>query len=141
MTTAILEFKASLSPAQQDFEQIFEDLYRSYLKEHRADQPLRWIAEAIDQSIADLGIQPRVRWDARHFLLVNLHQIVVLPMDRGDQMDGRVWSLLRNDVKVILAKAAEATSGKDDREISAHAVLDATSQAYRSLVLGYVWPQ
>jgi hypothetical protein len=136
MTTATLEAKASLSPAQQDFERIFEDLYRSYLKAHLKDEPLRWIAEAIDQSLADLGIQPRVRWDARHFLLVNLHQIVVLPQDRGGRMDEQVWSLLRNDVKVILSKAAENTG-----EISAHAVLDATAGAYGSLVLCYIWPQ
>lgn len=136
MTTATFEAKVSLSPVQLDFERIFEDLYRSYLKAHPADEPLRWIAEAIDQSLADLGIQPRVRWDARHFLLVNLHQLVVLPQDRGGRMDEQVWSLLRNDVKVILSKAAENTG-----EISAHTALDATAGVYDSLVLCYIWPQ
>jgi hypothetical protein len=133
MTTATLETSTS---TQQDFERIFEGLYAAYLKEHRTDEPLMWIAEAIDQTLADLGIQPRVRWDARHFLLVNLHQLVVLPMSRGDQMDQKVWSLLRNDVKVILAKAAGNTG-----EISAHTVLDATSEVYGSLVVCYIWPQ
>lgn len=133
MTTATLETSTS---TQQDIERIFEGLYAAYLKEHRTDEPLMWIAEAIDQTLADLGIQPRVRWDARHFLLVNLHQMVVLPMSRGDQMDQKVWSLLRNDVKAILAKAAGNTG-----EISAHTVLDATSDVYGSLVVCYIWPQ
>jgi hypothetical protein len=136
MTTAALEAKPSLSPAQQDFERIFEELYRSYLKAHPADEPLGWIAEAIDQGLADLSLQRRVRWDARHFLLVNLHQVVVLPQDRGGRMDEELWSLLRNDVKVILAKAAGSAGA-----ISAHAVLDATAAVYGSLVLCYIWPQ
>jgi hypothetical protein len=133
MTTATLQFRASRT--QPELEAVFESLYAAYLKAHPGDEPLRWIAEAIDQSLADLGIQRRVRWDARHFLLVNLHQMVALPMDRGGRMDGDLWSLLRNDVKVILAKAAERAG-----EISAHAVLDATSEVYGSLVVCYIWP-
>lgn len=134
MTTATLEARASRT--QPEFETIFESLYAAYLKAHPGDEPLRWIAEAIDRSLADLGIQRRVRWDARHFLLVNLHQIVVLPQHGAGRMDEERWSLLRNDVQVILAKAAESAG-----EISAHAVLDATAGVYGSLVLCYIWPQ
>jgi hypothetical protein len=134
MTTATLQDRASRT--QQELEAVFESLYAAYLKAHPGDDPLKWIAEAIDQSLADLDIQRRVRWDARHFLLVNLHQLVALPMNRGGRMDRDLWSLLRNDVKVILAKAAERAG-----EISAHAVLDATSEVYGSLVVCYIWPQ
>lgn len=134
MTTATLEARASRT--QPEFESIFEALYGAYLEAHPDDEPLRWIAEAIDQGVADLDIRPRTRWDARHFLLVNLHQVVALPMNRAGRMDAELWSLLRNDVKVILAKAAEGTG-----EISAHAVLDATAGVYDSLVLCYIWPQ
>lgn len=139
MTTATLEARAGRT--QPEFEAIFESLYTGYLNAHPDDQPLRWIAEAIDRSVAELGLQARVRWDARHFLLVNLHQMVARPMDRAGRMDGDLWSLLRSDVQVILAKAAEAARGQEDGEISAHAVLDATAGTYRSLVLGYIWPQ
>ena len=138
MTTATLEARASRT--QPEFETIFESLYASYLKAHPGDEPLQWIAEAIDRSVADLGIGQRIRWDARHFLLVNLHQVVALPMDRAGRMDGELWSLLRKDVKVILAQAAGAAHGQEGGEISAHAVLDATAGAYGSLVLGYIWP-
>jgi hypothetical protein len=134
MTTATLEAKASQT--QPELEAVFESLHAAYLKTHPGDEPLTWIAEAIDQSLAELGIQRRIRWDARHFLLINLHQMVALPMDRGGRMDGDLWSLLRNDVKVILAKAAERAE-----DISAHAVLDATSEVYGSLVVCYIWPQ
>lgn len=133
MTTATLEARASRT--RPEFEEIFESLYAAYLKAHPGDEPLTWIAEAIDRSVADLGIEQRIRWDARHFLLVNLHQIVTLPMDRAGRMDGDLWSLLRNDVKVILARASEGAA-----EISAHSVLDATSQVYGSLVVCYIWP-
>jgi hypothetical protein len=125
MTTATLEASATQ----------FESLYAAYLEEHPDDEPLRWIAEAIDNAIAGLGIEQRTRWDARHFLLVNLHQMVALPMGRARRMDRDLWSLLRNDVQVILAKAAGSPG-----EISAHAVLDATAGAYGALVLGYIWP-
>lgn len=134
MTTATLEARASRT--QPEFETIFEGLYRAYLKAHPDDQPLRWIAAAIDQSVAELGIEPRIRWDARHFLLVNLHQIVTLPMERAGRMDRDLWTLIRSDVNVILAKAAG-----NGGEISAHSVLDATAGAYGSLVLCYIWPQ
>lgn len=134
MTTATLEARASRT--QPEFDTIFESLYQAYLDTHPGDEPLEWIAEAIDRSVAELGIEPRIRWDARHFLLVNLHQVVALPMDRAGRMDGDLWSLLRNDVKVILANAA-----RKDGEISAHAVLDATAEVYGSLVLCYIWPR
>jgi hypothetical protein len=133
MTTATLEARASRT--QPEFETIFESLCAAYLKAHPDDEPLRWIADAIDRSVAELGIERRFRWDARHFLLVNLHQMVALPMDRDGRMNSDLWSLLRNDVKVILAKAAESPG-----EISAHAVLDATSEVYGSLVVCYIWP-
>lgn len=133
MTTATLEARASRT--QPEFETIFEGLYKAYLEAHPGDEPLQWIAEAIDRSIAELSLEPRIRWDARHFLLVNLHQVVTLPMDRAGRMDGDLWNLLRNDVKVILARAAEKPG-----EISSHAVLDATAGAYGSLVLCYIWP-
>jgi hypothetical protein len=134
MTTAILEARASRT--RPELESIFESLYTAYLNAHPGDEPLGWIAEAIDQAVAELAIERRVRWDARHFLLVNLHQLVTLPQNRGGRMNGELWSLLRNDVKVILAKAAERAG-----EISAHAVLDATSEVYGSLVVCYIWPQ
>jgi hypothetical protein len=133
MTTATLEARASRT--QPESETIFEGLHAAYLEAHPGDEPLTWIAEAIDRSVADLAIERRIRWDARHFLLVNLHQMVALPMDRAGRMDGDLWSLLRNDVKVILAEAAERPG-----EISAHAVLDATAAVYGSLVLCYIWP-
>ena len=133
MTTATLEARANRT--QPEFETIFESLYAAYLKAHPGDEPLKWIAQAIDRSVADLGLEPRIRWDARHFLLVNLHQVITLPMDRAGRMDGDLWSLLRDDVRVILAKAAERSP-----EISAHAVLDATSEVYGSLVVCYIWP-
>ena len=133
MTTATLEARAGRT--RPEFESIFESLYANYLDAHPDDQPLRWSAEAIDQGLADLGIEPRIRWDARHFLLVNLHQVVALPMSRAGRMDEELWSLLRNDVKVILEKAAQSPG-----EISAHAVLGATAGAYGSLVLCYIWP-
>ncbi|MES1245564.1 MAG: hypothetical protein ABUT39_28420 [Acidobacteriota bacterium] len=134
MNTATLEARASRT--RPEFEVIFESLYAAYLEEHPGDEPLAWIAEAIDRSIAELEIQDRIRWDARHFLLVNLHQIVTLPMERAGRMDRDLWGLLRSDVQVILAKAAESAG-----EISAHAVLDATAGAYGSLVLAYIWPR
>ncbi|HEX3131217.1 MAG TPA: hypothetical protein VH394_28030 [Thermoanaerobaculia bacterium] len=133
MTTATLETRDSR--ARAEMETIFESLHAAYLKAHPDDQPLHWIAEAIDQYVADLGIQSRMRWDARHFLLVNLHRMVALPMDHAGRMDADLWSLLRNDVRVILAKAAG-----NPGEISAHSVLDATAGAYGSLVLCYIWP-
>jgi hypothetical protein len=133
MTTATLEARASRT--QPETETIFESLHAAYLKAHPGDEPLQWIAQAIDRTVAELGIAQRIRWDARHFLLVNLHQIVTLPMDRAGRMDADLWSLLRNDVRVILAKAAERPG-----EISAHAVLDATAGVYGSLVVCYIWP-
>lgn len=133
MTTATLEARASRT--RPEFETIFEGLYTAYLEAHPGEEPVKWIAEAIDRSVAELGIERRIRWDARHFLLVNLHQVVALPMDRAGRMDGDLWNLLRNDVKVILAKAAEKPG-----VISAHAVLDATAGVYDALVLCYIWP-
>jgi hypothetical protein len=109
----------------------FERLYREYLTRHEA---AAWIGEAIDRAVESLESRHRARWDARHFLLVNMHQMVVLPQEQSQPPVEDLQRIVGQDLKSILAKAAEY-----GREISSHAVLEATSEIYGQLECSGLW--
>ncbi|HEX8948370.1 MAG TPA: hypothetical protein VF790_05370 [Dissulfurispiraceae bacterium] len=129
---------------------VYRDLYEDYqmqgilLTNYLADIPLRphrqprrttlrMVVNAIDAAIGELGLTKRIRPDARLFLLVNLHQMVVLPLSSGVEPGlerADLEATLERDVTTILRNAAERAEGS---EISAHAILDATADTWRAL--------
>ena len=132
----------------------YYDIYRDLLQSYRAGvpanwrgypwelpmplvfgRPLRWVSEAVDDAVAELRLARTLRPDARHFLEVNLHQMVVLPLLHpeapGPRTSGEgIQSILREDVLTILRAAR---GEKNENEISAHAILSAISDLWRKL--------
>lgn len=139
----------------QEFYEIYGDLYARYFGEYAKDpgwrsrppfplshldaemRALRLAVEAIEYAIFESGVWPRLRPDARHFLLVNFHQMIVLPLIRsqwfakGSMEELRF--LLRDGARQILdaAKYEESAEG----EISGGAVLKSTARIWDELVL------
>jgi hypothetical protein len=109
----------------------FKALYKGYL-ETRPDAG--WIADAIDQAIADLHLRRRIRLDARHFLLLNFDQMVVLPLEQSQTEVEDLPGIVSQDLHTILAQAAE-----DYQVISSHAVLDAAAEVYESAGVAELW--
>src|SRR5437870_3908934 len=65
----------------------------------------RKIEDAITDAVGELRLVRRLRPDALHFLLVNLHQMVALPMSLEAQATERsvpLDALLREDTLTIL---------------------------------------
>lgn len=103
-------------------------------------------AEAVDGAIAAHDLHRRLRPDARHLLLTNVHQMIVLPLlapatdrDPRELLNGFRQDLL-HDVSVVLGRAA-AQTGYEDGEISGHAVIAALADTWSELktVLANVW--
>jgi hypothetical protein len=93
----------------------------------------RTIEDAISDALGDLGLSSQqLRPDARLFLLVNLHEMIVLPLSASPgRLEGqRLAELLRNDVRTILEAAREPTG---NNEISGHAVINAISRVWDKL--------
>lgn len=125
-----------------------DNTVRSYLR------ALRLISEAIEESISELRLFSRLRPDAKHFLLINLHQMVILPMLSGHYIKtsnnkissfGRddftpigleelnLKELVKNDVYRILSEARENHPSNED--ISGHKIIEVLSNLWGSLRL------
>lgn len=96
------------------------------------------VSQAIDAAIAELGRDKYLRTDAKLFLLVNLHQMVALPVSaRGFQEDDndveQLEAWLNRDARTIVRAAANAAEGRED--IAASHVLWGTARVLDDLNL------
>lgn len=143
---------------KKEYYEIYGDIYDSYRSgdigmrfsrelffEYGSTQQLRsirWTTEAIEKSISRLGLTDRVRPDAKHFLLVNLHQLVVLPIIHPDAphiSHEELRSMLEHDSELILKVASESKSNNtkwnDGREISGGSIVRTVSELWGELSL------
>ena len=116
---------------RQELNRQFKKLYLEYLSTH---EEAGWIAQAIDDVVTGLNLRRKIRWDARHFLLLNMDQLVVQPLERSETSVENLQDLVRQDLRAILAKAAG-----EYRELSSHAVLQAASEIYDSMQCAGLW--
>jgi hypothetical protein len=132
-----------------DFDAIFSRLYEVYGEPSPSLESAMRNAETsqrtkqlIDDTINSLELAGRVRADARHFLLVNYHQLVVMPLlDEQAESDNsldELYAQLREDTETILTTADRLAQHRGNPspasgELSAHVVLDATSESWNDL--------
>lgn len=138
---------------RREFYEIYKDLYDLYRRasidpRFPIDYPfpfpfrlfdirsVRWVTEAVESSVSTLGLVERVRPDAKHFLLVNFHQMVVLPLAHPEA-EGigppppELEKILAEDTITILSEASERS--RDADEITAADVLTAISTLWDRL--------
>ena len=147
------------------YEHIFDDLYnvqsnRDYPDRARifeagnfaSDEPVATVRRTIDDADRRLtnyeGL--RLRSDARYFLLLNLSEMVVRPiqMHTGEPPfvgpSGELDSILRTDVNLLVADAARRHNERQvslaqvrppEREISGHSVVEALAANWTKLKL------
>jgi len=75
------------------------------------------VTEAIEQAISKLGGRYTLRPDARLFLIVNLHQMVALPLAQRDspvEMNAEIEAGIKQDPIRIFEMAAESAGDRDD---------------------------
>jgi hypothetical protein len=96
---------------------------------------IRWVTDAIEFAVSTLGLTERIRPDAKHFLLVNFHQMVVLPLAHPEA-EGigppppELEQILRDDSMNILSTAVE---GSREGEITASDILKTISDLWDRL--------
>ena len=134
------------------FYDVFSDLYNLYQRSQtlppdwssRLQQQgvllpevrsLSWITDAIGAAASDLGVSTRLRPDARHFLLINLHQMVVLPLTHPEADGGLSFQAIRDTLRADtynILQTADAQRNRDG-EITGGDVLRAIAQLWPDL--------
>lgn len=93
---------------------------------------IRIVEDAINETVADMGLARILRPDAKLFLLVNLHQMLALPLAyvEGSRRERvAIDEIIRADLRTILHSAREGSR----EEISGHAVVNAISRVWGQL--------
>lgn len=103
---------------------------------------LEEVARIVDRAIEATGSRPRA--DARYFLLLNAHQMVVVPISLAAQpelledyprLPGGLLEVLEADLQAVLQ---DATEREETEELSSGAVLRAFSRLWDGLGLNEV---
>jgi hypothetical protein len=92
----------------------------------------RRIEDAITDTLGELRLVRQLRPDARLFLLLNIHQMVALPLsyEVTPESESNLDSALREDLSTILQAASEESK---EGEISGHNVINAISRTWEKL--------
>lgn len=140
---------------RHEYFEIYRDLYDLYLYSVYLPYPwspwpesagltvrglLRSIAGAIDDAIYSLGLREKIRPDAKLVILVNLHQLVVLPITHRDtpspQIIERLPTMLAQDTRLIFTKA-KGLAG-DNQEITGRIMFKAVLEVWAELALTHI---
>lgn len=99
---------------------------------------IEWINDAIESSIKKFRLEDRVRSDAKHFLLINFHQMVVMPIinPRNEHYpvevnSGELHAFINEDINEILYTAS--TKEDADRQITGTSLIKVLPEMIDSL--------
>jgi hypothetical protein len=105
-----------------------------YAREPFADTTRNIVRDAIEE--AAHSIRPSIRPDAAVFLLVNIHQLIVLPLvETQREPTDEIFSSIRDDVDYLLKFAGEMAVSRGEEVISGHIMVDALSYVWDRLKL------
>ena len=119
---------------RDEFYPIYQELYQRYSQgEPVQDRRLARLAVSIiEDTSGELELTEQLRPDALLLLLVNLDQLILLPLThpRSNVSIEQLESDLRNDVRLVLTAAWEENRGE---EISSNDVLRAMQSVWGEL--------
>jgi hypothetical protein len=123
---------------ERRFHDIYDNLYREYgdeLSPTQAELPQE-IRVRIDNAIDELYLSERIRPDAKLYLLVNFHRLVVMPLlEGGSFRSDEGFDYLSDDVGILLRRARDLADSREAEEISGHLMVDALSEVWDELRL------
>ena len=123
---------------ERRFHDIYDNLYSEYGNELGSAQAelAQQIRVRIDNAIDELYLSERIRPDAKLYLLVNFHRLVVMPLIEGGSIStDEVFGYLSNDVGILLRRARDLADSREAEEISGHLMVDALSDVWDELRL------
>ena len=95
-----------------------------------------WLVnDALEEAVKEMNLDDQLRPDARFFLLINLHQMVLLPLSYAKQLPAPelMAEIIRHDVRTVLEIARSRLKQADRHEISGHMIVDALSEVWQKL--------
>jgi hypothetical protein len=134
-----------------EYTSIYDQLTLEYVQSFRESfvklQPhnsAELVAYTVFKAVQALGLWPRMRPDAFHFLVVNFHQMIVAPiqMRRSETLlheqssiadlenERELDEAVSEDIHTILSAASDDPI---KGEISGHAILEAVAKKYKKL--------
>jgi len=133
---------------KKEYYQAYEDLYEEYhilqaefersryfLTLQRRlwdrDRLIRVVIDACERAMSRTETRDYMRPDAKHLLLINLHQMIALPMAMsGDTSRAELDFILKNDAEAIINAARNRST---DQEISGHSIISAIAEIWGEL--------
>lgn len=118
---------------------IYEELYKEYTHELTGeDKELAHKVKAlVDDLVDELDLSERLRPDAKLYLLVNYHRLLVIPLVRSKFIDTKqIFDSLKVDAKLALNEARAIADRRKKDRISGHVMVDSIGKVWdRSLLL------
>jgi hypothetical protein len=104
----------------------------------------RDVETAVNEGIRAAALPPEIsiRPDTVAFLVINLHEMVVLPtagVEGADESRGLLREVLPGDVTQIVRRAAEYAEMRPDSELTPHSVLRAVTETWSQLQFAQPW--
>lgn len=131
-----------------EFRPVYEKLYSSYRRpsevllrlRDESFRAARMVSESIEKVQGELEDSrlPRLREDAKYFLLLNLVEMVYVPLREQQNPIGRprlqdLREGFQEDIRTIAYSAARAAVEERQDEISCHRVIDALHNTWERL--------
>lgn len=132
-----------------EFRPVYDELYRSYRRPSEVlvrlkDESFRaagMISDSIEKVQGELEDRklPRLREDAKYFLLLNLVEMVYVPLrEQENRLGGRpllqdLREGFQEDIRTIAYSAARAAADEGQNDISCHRVIDTLHSSWERL--------
>jgi hypothetical protein len=133
-----------------EYGNIYDQLFVDYGYEfsYRSDRSYPFfpneatLIRAVRRAIDGADKEARLRADARYFMLVNLHQMVILPILIGrygpyeipDRSSEYLENAIEQDVTAVVQNALDTSRGDSDQQgLSAHQIMTAVNNIWDRL--------
>ena len=129
---------------KQEFSDIYRTLYAEYIDENvfRRRRPLAYyndlLTMVIRESIDTADKEGTLRPDAKYFLLVNFHHLVVRPLSERridrDILFGEEFFKIKDDLQADIATiVSETKKDAEQGEISGHQIMRTIDRVWKNL--------
>lgn len=127
---------------KEEFYKAYEELYYEYVYEQdfRRRRPYSLYAEEyhiirkIIISIDNADKENKLRPDAKYFLLVNFHHLIIRPLFDRRLFREKFYPEIENDIEADISTIVSETKQESEQgEISGHKVMDTINKSWRNL--------
>ena len=127
---------------REEFYKAYEELYSEYVYEqnfrHRRPFPLYeeeyYIIKKIRIAIDSADEEKTLRPDAKYFLLVNFHHLIVRPLFERRPYREKFYPKIENDIDADIETIVSETKQESEQgEISGHKIMDTINRLWKDL--------